>query len=57
MSVRCGFTVEKYGFKHSLRTCLAHAAYDAIAVEIEIEVEDSEGRRRHQNEFRCMEDG
>ena len=40
MSVRYGFTVKMYGFRHSLRTCLAHAAHDAIAMEIE--VEDSE---------------
>ena len=46
MSVRYGFTVEIYGFGHSLR-----AAHDAIAMAIE--VEDSEDRRRHQNESRC----
>ena len=53
MSVRYRFTVEIYGFRHSLRTCLAHAAHDAIAIEIEFE--DSEDRRQCQNE--CMEDG
>ena len=42
MSVRYGFTVEIYGFRHSLRSCLARAAHDAIAMEIE--VEDSEER-------------
>ena len=55
MSVRYGITVEIYGFRHSLRTCLARAAHDAIAMEIE--VEDLEVRRRCQNESRCMEDG
>ena len=55
MYVRYGFMVEIYGFRHSLRTCLACAAHDAIAMEIE--VEDSEDRRRRQNESRCMEDG
>ena len=55
MSVRYRFTVEIYGFRHSLRTCLARAAHDAIAMEIE--VENSEDRRRRQNESRCMGDG
>ena len=32
MSVRNGFTVEIYGFRHSLRTCLARDAHDAIAM-------------------------
>ena len=27
MSVRYGFTVEIYGFRHSLHTCLAHDAH------------------------------
>ena len=52
MSVRYGFTIEIYGFTHSLCTSLARAAYA-----MEIEVEDSEDRRRWQNESRCMEDG
>ena len=43
MSVRYGFTIEIYGFLYSLRTSLAHAAYDAIRMEIE--VEDLEDRR------------
>ena len=55
MSVCYGFTVEIYGFRHSLRTCLACAAHDAIAMEIK--VKDSEDRRQRQNESRCMEDG
>ena len=55
MSVRYRFTVEIYGFRHSLRTCLACAAHDTIVMEIE--VEDSEDRRRRQNEPRCMGDG
>ena len=41
-----GFMIEIYGFTHSLRTSLACAAHDAIAVE------DSEDRRRRQNESR-----
>ena len=55
MSVRYGFTIEIYGFTHSLRTSLACAVHDTIAMEIK--VEDSEDRRRRQNESRCMEDG
>ena len=55
MSVRYGSTIEIYGFTRSLRTSLARAAHDAIAMDIE--VEDSEDRRRRQNESRCMEDG
>ena len=57
MSVRYGFTIEMYEFTHSLRTSLARAAHDAIAMELEIEVEDSEDRRQCQNKSRCMEDG
>ena len=44
-------------FTHSLRTFLACAAHDAIAMELEIEVEDLEDRRQRQNKSRCMEDG
>ena len=43
MSVCYGFTIEIYGSMHSLRTSLARAVHDAIAMEIE--VEDSEDRR------------
>ena len=57
MSVRYGFTIEIYRFTHSLRTFLARAAHDAIAMELEIEVEDLEDRRQRQNKSRCMEDG
>ena len=32
MSVRNGFTIEIYGFAHSLRTSLARAAHDAIDI-------------------------
>ena len=56
MSVHNGFTIEIYGFMH----LLARATQDAIVrrcSDMEIEVEDSEDRRRHQNESRCMEDG
>ena len=35
MSVRYGFTIEIYEFTHSLRTSLARAAHDAIAIEVE----------------------
>ena len=55
LNVHCRFTVEIYGFRHSLRTCLVCATHDAIAMEIE--VEDSEDKRRRQNDSRCMEDG
>ena len=42
MYVCNGFMIEIYGFTHSLRTCLARDAHDAI--EMEVEVEDSEDR-------------
>ena len=42
-----------YRFTRSLRTFLARASHDAIAMEIE----DSENRRQCQNESRDMEDG
>ena len=32
ISVRYGFTIGIYGFTHSLRTSLARAAHDAIAM-------------------------
>ena len=32
MSDRYGFTVEMYGFRHSLCTCLARDAHDAIVI-------------------------
>ena len=35
MSARYGFTIEIYGYRHSLRTSLARDAHDAIAVEVE----------------------
>ena len=57
MSVCYRFTIEIYGFTHSLRTSLARAVHDAIAMELEIEVEDSEDRRQRENKYRCMEDG
>ena len=37
MSVHNGFTIEIYGFTHSLCTFLAHATHDAIVMEIEVE--------------------
>ena len=41
MSVRYGFTIEIYGFMHSLRTSLARATHDAIAVKVEdLRIED-----------------
>ena len=60
MSVRYGFTIEIYGFMHSLRTSLARATHDAIAVKVEdlrIEDGDSEDRSRRQNKSRDIEDG
>ena len=54
MSVHNGFTIEIYGFTHSLCTFLARATHDAIVMEIE--VENSEDRRRRQNESRDMKD-
>ena len=57
MSVRNRFTIEIYGFMHSLHTFwhvpLRMPSHDSM----EIEVEVSEDIRRHQNESRCMEDG
>ena len=57
MSVHNGFTIEIYGFMHSLRTFwhvpFTMPSYDGM----EIEVEDPEDRRQCQNESRCMEDG
>ena len=47
------FTIKIYRFKHSLRTSLAPTAYEARSRSIE----DSKGRRRQQNESRCMKDG
>ena len=54
MSVRYGFTVEIYGFRHSVPVW--HVLL-TMPSRMEIEVEDSEDRRRHKNESRCMEDG
>ena len=51
MYVCHGFMVEIYGFRHSLRTCLARAAHT-----MEMEVEDLEDKTRRQNESRCMGD-
>ena len=42
MYVRYGFMIELYRFIHSLCTCLARAAHDAIACAME--VEDSKDR-------------
>ena len=54
MSVRNGFTIEIYGFMHSLHTFwhvpLRMPSHDGM------ETEDSEDRRRHQNQSSCMED-
>ena len=59
MYVRNGFTIEIYGFMHSLHTfwhvLLRMPLRDDM--EIEVEVEDSEDRRRRQNKSSCMEDG
>ena len=55
MYVCYGFRIEICKFTHSLRTFLARAAHDTIAMELEIE--DSEDRRQPQNKSRWMEDG
>ena len=55
MYVHNGFTIEIYGFMHSLRTFLARHAHDANVMEVE--VEDSEDRRRRQNKSKDIEDG
>ena len=51
-SVHYGFTIEIYRFTHSFRTSPARPTYDARSRSIE----DSKGRRRRQNESRCMKD-
>ena len=53
MSVFNGFTIEIYGFMHSLRTFLARATHGAITTE------DLEDRRRQQagRDSRGIEDG
>ena len=56
MSVRKRFTIEIYGFRHSLRTFWHVPLRMPSRDDMEIEVEDLEGRRRRQNESRCMED-
>ena len=50
MSVRNGFTIEIYGFMHSLRTFLHVPLRMPSRDGMEIEVEDLEDRRRRQNE-------
>ena len=57
MSVRNAFTIEIYGFMHSLCTFWHVPLRMPSRDGMEIEVEDSEDRRRHQNKSRCMEDG
>jgi len=46
LSVRNGFTIEIYGFMHSLRTFLACASHNAMVMEVK--VKDSEDKRRCQ---------
>ena len=41
MSVRNEFTIEIYGFMHSLYTFLVHDTHDAIAIEVEVETQRS----------------
>ena len=57
MYVRNRFTIEIYGFMHSLRI-FWHVPFRMPSHDsgMEIEVEDLEDRRC-QNEYRCMEDG
>ena len=56
MSVRYGFTIEIYGFMHSLHTFWLMPVRMQSHDGMEIEVEKSEDRQR-QNKSRCMEDG
>ena len=51
MSAHNMFTIEIYGFMHSLRTSFARPAHDAIAIEVEVRI------RQIEDESRCMEDG
>ena len=54
MSVRYEFTIEIYGFMHSL-CAFWHVPLRMPSCDgMEIKVEDSEDRRRCQNESRCM---
>ena len=57
MSVCNGFTIEIYGFMHSLCTFWHMPLRMPSRDGMEIEVEDSEYRRRRQNESRHMENG
>ena len=50
MYVCYGFTMEIYGFMHSLRTFWHVPLWMPLRDGMEIEVEDSEDRRRSQNE-------
>ena len=50
MYVRNGFTIEIYGFMHSLRTIWHVPLRMPSRDRVEIEVEDSEDIRRRQNE-------
>ena len=50
MSVRNGFTIEIYGFTHSLHTSLGHVPSLQI-------MEDSEERRQRQSRERVQSDG
>ena len=53
MSVSNGFTIEVYGFMHSLRTFWHMPLRKPSRNGMEIEVEDSEDRRQRQNKSRC----
>ena len=57
MSVHNGFTIEIYGFVHSLRTFWHMPLRMPSRDSMEIEVEGWEHRRRRQNESRCMKNG
>ena len=57
LSVSNGFTIEIYGFMHSLRTFWHVPLRMPSRDGVEIEVKDSEDIRQCQNESRCMEDG
>ena len=58
MSVRYGFTIEIYGFMHSLRTSLARATHDAIAVKVEdLRIEDdARTSQRHRRRLTAQQE-
>ena len=53
MYVRYGFTIEIYGFTHTLRTCLARDTHDAIAIEVASRFRT---QRKEDDKYRDIED-